>query len=176
GLDLLTRHIDEVATLAISAGLGVLGSKMVMAGKGAVEAAQGFMQAQRAQVALTEARVRDAREAVVEAAIQKQTLINQRRLYASMMATAATKQELTYATTRYERAAERAAAATKAHQLTVDQLRNAELAATAATNRLAAAGRGLLALVGGPGGLALTIGTVAAGWLLFRDNTDETRE
>jgi len=176
GLDLLTRHIDEVATLAMSAGIGVLGSKMVMAGKGAVEAAQGFMQAHRAQVALTEARVRDAREAVVEAAIQKQTLMNQRALYASMMATAATKQELTYATTRYERAAERAAAATKAHQLTVDQLRNAEMAAATATNRFAAAGRGLLALVGGPGGLALTIGTVAAGWLMFRDNTDETRE
>src|SRR5690606_18115030 len=75
GLDLLTRHLAEVATLAISAGVGVLGSRMVRAGKGAVEAAQGFMPAPRAQAGLTRARKADAEVAVVAAARARERLV-----------------------------------------------------------------------------------------------------
>src|SRR5690606_28773885 len=41
------------------------------------------------------------------------------------------------------------------------------------TSASAAAGRAALGLLGGPAGLAVTVGMVAAGWLLFRDNSSE---
>lgn len=41
-----------------------------------------------------------------------------------------------------------------------------------ATSASAMAGRAALGLLGSPAGLAITVGMVAAGWLMFRDNTD----
>ncbi|WP_426978722.1 tape measure protein [Acinetobacter johnsonii] len=49
-------------------------------------------------------------------------------------------------------------------------------AAALSMGTLAAAGRGALALFGGPIGLGLTVATVAASYLLMRDNTDKSTE
>lgn len=50
-------------------------------------------------------------------------------------------------------------------------------AASAAAGSLAMrAGAGLLGVLGGPVGLAVTLGTVAAGYLLFSDNSDKARQ
>lgn len=49
-------------------------------------------------------------------------------------------------------------------------------AATLSMGALATAGRGALALFGGPIGLGLTVATVAASYLLMRDNTDKSTE
>ncbi|WP_180105401.1 tape measure protein [Acinetobacter sp. YH12087] len=49
-------------------------------------------------------------------------------------------------------------------------------AATLSMGTLATAGRGALALFGGPIGLGLTVATVAASYLLMRDNTDKSTE
>lgn len=49
-------------------------------------------------------------------------------------------------------------------------------AASLSMGTLATAGRGALALFGGPIGLGLTVATVAASYLLMRDNTDKSTE
>lgn len=49
-------------------------------------------------------------------------------------------------------------------------------AAALSMGTLATAGRGALALFGGPIGLGLTVATVAASYLLMRDNTDKSTE
>lgn len=49
-------------------------------------------------------------------------------------------------------------------------------AATLSMGALATAGRGALALFGGPIGLGLTVATVAASYLLMRDNADKSTE
>ncbi|MFV5500417.1 tape measure protein [Acinetobacter towneri] len=49
-------------------------------------------------------------------------------------------------------------------------------AAALSMGTLATAGRGVLALFGGPIGLGLTVATVAASYLLMRDNTDKSTE
>jgi tape measure domain-containing protein len=52
----------------------------------------------------------------------------------------------------------------------------AQAASAAAGSRAARAGAGLLSVLGGPVGLAVTLGTVAAGYLLFSDNSDKARQ
>jgi len=52
----------------------------------------------------------------------------------------------------------------------------AQAASAAAGSRAARAGAGLLGVLGGPVGLAVTLGTVAAGYLLFSDNSDKARQ
>lgn len=176
GIELVTKHIDLLATAAISGGIGIVGSRMILAGKEAVQSGLGFLQAASAQRALTAARVADARETVVAIALQKQESILQKAFYADMVRTATSKQELTYATRRYEVATRAASRATAAHQASITQLTTAENASAAAKSRMAAAGRLALGAFGGPAGLAITVGMVAAGWLLFRDNADSASQ
>ncbi|MCL2344959.1 MAG: tape measure protein [Desulfobulbus sp.] len=65
--------------------------------------------------------------------------------------------------------------ATNANQFAAaaTRLAAAQTAAAAAGTGMAGIGRTLLGVLGGPVGLALTVGSLAAGWLLFRDNTKE---
>lgn len=56
------------------------------------------------------------------------------------------------------------------------QKASAAKAAALSMGTLATAGRGALALFGGPIGLGLTVATVAASYLLMRDNTDKSTE
>lgn len=54
--------------------------------------------------------------------------------------------------------------------------RAAEAAAASSSAALSAAQGGLLGVMGGPVGLALTVATVAAGYLLFKSNTDQATQ
>ncbi len=172
GIELVTTHIDTLATLAISGGIGLVGSRMILAGKDAVLGAQGFLHAAAAQKALTVARVADAREAVVANAMRAQELVSQRAFYASMMATATSQTELSFATRRHTMIAGQAAAAIAAHQASIRGLDAAQKAAAASASMMATTGRAALGILGGPAGLAISVGLVAAGWLTFGRNTE----
>jgi len=123
-----------------------------------------------AQAALAQAEVRAAQAAVVQA----QAITNQTARTAAL--TAATAQ-LTAAKIAAAASEARATAARNIHTAALGNqaaslLRqtNAAKTAAAATGILTTAGRGLLTVFGGPVGLAVTVATVTAGWLLFRDN------
>lgn len=68
----------------------------------------------------------------------------------------------------------------KANAAQLVAVTNAEAAATtrlaAAQTAAAGIGRSLLGVLGGPVGIGLTVASVAAGWLLFRDNTGQAAE
>lgn len=68
----------------------------------------------------------------------------------------------------------------KANAAQLVAVTNAEAAATtrlaAAQTAAAGIGRSLLGVLGGPVGIGLTVASVAAGWLLFRDNTSQAAE
>lgn len=65
--------------------------------------------------------------------------------------------------------------ATNANQFAVASLRlaAAQKAAAVAGTAMVGVGRSLLAILGGPVGIGLTVASVAAGWLMFRDNAKE---
>ncbi|HIY71694.1 MAG TPA: tape measure protein, partial [Candidatus Luteimonas excrementigallinarum] len=173
GVEVLVDHMDLLGTVAVSGAIGVFGSRLVTAGKGATEAARGFMQARDAQRALTAARVADAEHAVVETAMQAQRMRNQKAFYGDLVRTTTSKTELAAATRRYEIAARSSAQATAAHRAAMQHLDVATKQAAASKGVLAGAGRAALGILGGPTGLALTLGLVAAGWITMRKNTDE---
>lgn len=66
--------------------------------------------------------------------------------------------------------------ATQAHTRALGAHSAAQATATAASSRLAAVGRSVLGIFGGPIGLVATVGLAAAGWLIFRDNTSAATE
>lgn len=173
GLEFLAEHLDVVVNIASGAAIGIFGSRLIGAGKDAIQAAQGFMQARDAQRALTAARVADAEHSVVAAAMQADQARRQKAFYADIMRTATSKAELTQATRRYEVATRTASQATAAHRTALQSLDGAQKAAASSKGALAGVGRAAMGVMGGPTGLAITIGMVAAGMLTLRSNTDK---
>lgn len=158
GIEFLAENIDGMAKLAGGAAIGVLASKMILMAKSTVQAAVGMVQSRAAAVAEAVA-IRDA-----TLAGQLKAQADVRRAQAAMGAARGTT-------------ASAAASRNYANALLVE--RQASIAAARAEDALAAslsksalAKRAALGILGGPAGLAITIGMVASGWLLLRDNTD----
>lgn len=158
GLQLVAEHLDVLVTVGGGAAMGALAGKMIQIGQGAASAVAGMVQSRMAAIAETVA-IRDATAAGLAKA-----QADVRRAQAAMGAARGSAASAT-ATRNYANAllVERQAsiAATRAQE-----------AYTAATSRAAIAKRAALGILGGPAGLAVTVGMVAAGWLMFRDNTD----
>lgn len=158
GLALVTKHIDALATVAISGGIGVIGSRMILAGKAATLAASGFVQSRIA----AKAEALAVRDATLMAQLKAQADL--RRAQAAMTATRGTAESA--------RASRNLAAALLAERQATLAATQAQAAYARAGITAAGAGRAALGVLGGPAGLAITVGMVAAGWLLFRDNAD----
>lgn len=159
GVEILVEHMDTLVTIGGGAAMGALAGKMIQIGQGAASAAVGMVQSRMAAKAEALA-IRDATAAGLAKA-----QADVRRAQAAMGAARGSAASAT-ATRNYANAllVERQASIAAAR---------AQEAYTAATSRAAIAKRAALGILGGPAGLAVTVGMVAAGWLLFRDNTDE---
>ncbi len=157
-LDLVARNMGTIATVGGAAALGALAGKMIQIGQAAAAAAAGMVQSQMA--ARVEAlAIRDA-----TLAGQLKAQADLRRAQAAMGAARGTAASAT-ASRNY------AAALLTERQATLAATQ-AQAAYLRATSAAGVAGRAALGLLGGPAGLAITVGMVAAGWLMFRDNTD----
>lgn len=159
GIEGVTEHLDALITIGGAAGLGAIAGKMAQIGTAAVQSAISAVQSRVAVIAEAVA-MRDATAAGLAKA-----QADLRRAQAAMTATRGTAESGRQATALanallVERQATLAAATAQAQY-------------ARATNIAAAAGRGALAILGGPAGLALTLGTVAAGWLMFRNGSDD---
>lgn len=162
GINLLSDNIGAVVEIAGAAALGVLASKMLQ-GVGAANDArkawkanrlelieQAKAQAAAAQMALRHAQA-EARSAQVLLASAKGEDAKAAAI-ANVVRARAT-----------EVAATNAAATATARLDAVSKLSFASIGMSA---------KGLLGVLGGPVGLAVTLASMAAGWLLFRDNAD----
>ncbi|HEY4529387.1 MAG TPA: tape measure protein [Luteimonas sp.] len=159
GIELVADNLEELIVIGGAAAFGAMAGKMVQIGQAAVTASIGIVQSRLAAVAETVA-IRDATAAGLAKA-----QADVRRAQAAMGSVRGT-------------AASAAATRNYANALLVE--RQATIAATQAqaayaqaTSSAVMAKRAALGLLGGPAGLAITVGMVAAGWLLFRDNSDQ---
>lgn len=158
----LAQNMEAIATVGGAAAMGALAGKMVQMGLAAKDAAVSMVQNRAAAVAETVA----IRDATLAAQLKAQADV--RKAQAAMVSTRGTAESA------------RASAAYAAALLTE---RNATAAATAAqvayaraTSAASLAGRAALGLLGGPAGLALTVGVVAAGFLALGDSTESAGE
>lgn len=158
GMNLLSNNIGTVIEVGAAGALGALAGKLLQAGNSARVAASEWAVARaelvgqaRATAMATAAQAEHARMQMVSAQANVAAASGMQRL-------ALVQRELVPAQQAYARATEVAAVA------------QARLTSVSSIGLVA--GRGLLAALGGPAGLAITVATVAAGWLLFRDNTD----
>jgi len=162
GIEGVTSNLEALITIGGAAGLGMIAGKMVQIGAATAQAAISAVQSRAAVIAEAVA-MRDATAAGLAKA-----QADLRRAQAAMTATRGSAES-----GRQSRAL--ASALLVERQATLAAA-TAQVNYARATNLAAAAGRGALAILGGPAGLALTLGTVAAGWLLFRGGTDDASQ
>lgn len=162
GILALSRNFDSAAIVAAGAALGALGGKLGQVSVQAFQATQAFMANRvelinqaRAQMLAAQAGLRKAQTDVFLA--EKEALAARGTAVQTQLAI-----QLAQARVVERGATEGAAAATARY--------------AAVSNTAAAAGRAVLGFLGGPVGLAITVASVAAGWLLFRDNTDSATQ
>lgn len=162
GILALSGNVDEAAFIAGAAAVGALSAKVGQAGVQAVQATKAFienrieLQSQaKAQMLAAQATARKAQNTV---------FLAEKEAIAARGTAVQTSMELQLAQARMAS-------------------RGATVAATAATTQYAAvsstaglAGRAILGVLGGPVGLAVTVASVAASWLLFRDNAAEASQ
>jgi len=158
GIGAVARNMEAIATVGGAAALGAIAGKMVQIGQAAAASAVGMVQSRAAAIAEAVA-IRDA-----TLAGQLKAQADLRRAQAGMTAARGTAESA-----RQSRTLANALLIERQATLAAAQ---AQTAYARATNLAATAGRGLMGVLGGPVGLALTVGTAAAGWLLFRDHTD----
>lgn len=159
GIEYLVENLDTVSRIAAGAAIGMLASKMTLMAAATARAAVGMVQSRAAAIAETVA-IRDA-----TLAGQLKAQADVRRAQTAMTAARGTAESA--------RASQRYAAALLTERQATMAATQAQAAYARATSVTATAGRAALGILGGPAGLALTIGAVATGWLLFRDNTEE---
>lgn len=159
GLEYLVEHMDVVSKVAGGAAIGVFASKMILMGKATAQAAISAVQSRGAIVAEAVA----MRDATLMA--QQKAQSDLRRAQAAMTAASGTAASA-------QQSRNYAAALLIERQATLAATQ-AEVAMGRALSTTAVAKRAALGLLGGPAGLAITVGAVAAGWLLFRDNSTE---
>lgn len=161
-LNVVAQNIDALATVAGGAAIGALAGKMAQVGAAAARSAVGFVQSRAAAIAEAAA----VRDATLAAQLKAQADV--RRAQAAMTATRGTAESA--------RASRNLAAALLAERQATNAATAAKVAYERASNLAARAGAGLLGIMGGPAGLAVTVGMVAAGWLLFRDTANEATQ
>lgn len=161
-IDLVAKNMDVLAASALTAGAAYVGLKSGELIKGLRDQVSALRDARSAEIGRTTAQL----DAATAAA---------RRTAAEVVAA-----ESQVAATRF----------TDAHTAALSRLRLARLAdtqataaqttaqaaQTAATSLAGRAGAALLGVMGGPVGLALTVGAVAASYLLFSDNSEKARK
>lgn len=172
-LQVMIGRADEAtgASKALAAGIGVLGSNLEMvAVAGAAVASGPLLKALLARVAAANAGMAADRAAAAQNLAAAQQL--ELRTRAAML-DAQAEVRRTAAIGGSVSVSSKAAAATLEHRQATLLLAQAQTQAAAANaGWLARAGSATLSVLGGPAGIVTMLATAAAGWLLFRDNTN----
>ncbi|WFF40391.1 hypothetical protein EVC62_02125 [Salinicola endophyticus] len=169
----LADNLDTVANAGTALAAGVLAGYFTKLGRTAGSATIEVIKGTRAQIshaaAQREAATQLVRRTEAEKATAKASLATAQAQYNAARGTNAeafATQSLSSARDRYAIATSQAGAATNALAAANSRLNTV----MAVSRRL---GAGLLGLLGGPAGLVGIVASVAAGWLLYRDNTQE---
>ncbi|MDX5516149.1 tape measure protein [Stenotrophomonas sp. RG-453] len=172
-LQVMIGRADEAtgASRALAAGIGALGNNLEMvAVAGAAVASGPLLKALLARVAAANAGMVADRVAAAQSLAAAQQL--ELRTRAAML-DAQAEVRRTAAIGGSVSVSSKAAAATLEHRQATLLLAQAQTQATAANaSWLARAGSSTLAMLGGPAGIVTMLATAAAGWLIFRDNTN----
>ncbi|QEA10900.1 tail length tape-measure protein 1 [Bordetella phage vB_BbrS_PHB09] len=159
GLLVLSNNLDSVAFVGGAAAMGALAGKLLDAGRAAQASTTQWLAARGALVGQARAAMQATAAQADHARMQLEVAKANVAAATGMQRLALVQRELIPAQARYAAVTEAATAA--------------QVRFNSVSSLGAAAGRSLLAALGGPAGLAITLAGVAAGWLLFRDNTDE---
>lgn len=159
GVIALSDNLDKIAAVGAVAGMRLLGGKLVEAGAQAFQATQAFKANRAELVEGAKAQLAAAQMAARRAAAESRS---------AHVTLAAAKGEEAKAAAIAGVVRARATEVASINAVAVAQTRLNSISGMAS-----AAARGLLGVLGGPAGLALTVASVAAGWLLFRDKTDD---
>lgn len=172
-LQVMIGRADEAtgASQALAAGIAVLGSNLQTAAvAGAAVAAGPLTKALLARIAAANAGITADKAAAAQNLAAAQQL--ELRTRAAMLDTQAEVRRSATIGGSVSVSA-KAAAATLEHRQATLLLAQAQAQATAANaSWMARAGASTLAMLGGPAGIITMLATAAAGWLLFRDNTN----
>ncbi|WP_313424693.1 tape measure protein [Stenotrophomonas rhizophila] len=172
-LQVMIGRADEAtgASQALAAGIAVLGSNLqTVAVAGAAVAAGPLTKALLARVAAANAGITADKAAAAQNLAAAQQL--ELRTRAAVLDTQAEVRRSATIGGSVSVSA-KAAAATLEHRQATLLLAQAQAQATAANaSWMARAGASTLAMLGGPAGIITVLATAAAGWLLFRDNTN----
>lgn len=172
-LQVMIGRADEAtgASQALAAGIAALGSNLqTVAVAGAAVAAGPLTKALLARVAAANAGITADKAAAAQNLAAAQQL--ELRTRAAVLDTQAEVRRSATIGGSVSVSA-KAAAATLEHRQATLLLAQAQAQATAANaSWMARAGASTLAMLGGPAGIITMLATAAAGWLLFRDNTN----
>ncbi|UVL59824.1 tape measure protein [Pseudomonas sp. B21-032] len=160
-IDLVTKHMDTLAASVLVAGAAYGGLKFGEIVKGLKDQANASRDARAAEIGRTAAQL----DAATAAA----------RRTATEVAAAESQVVATRFTDAHTAALSRLRLARLADAQATAAQTAAQVAQTAASSLAGRAGSALLGVLGGPAGLAITAGTVAASYLLFRDSSDQAR-
>ncbi len=159
------------ASQALAAGIGLLGSNLQTVAVGSAAVASGpLVKALLARVAAANAAVAADRAAAAQSLAAAQQL--ELRTRAAMLDGQAEARRIQVIGGSVSVSAKAAAATLEHRQATLLLAQAQAQAATANAGWLARAGSATLSVLGGPAGIVTMLATAAAGWLLFRDNTN----
>lgn len=162
GINLLTENLDTIVTLGEALAVGMLSKYFLSASAAAITASKSFLTTRASAISLAQAQLQAAQTVQYKATIERRAA----EAAASYAAAGKAQRETSLALVA---ARGREAAAI-----------NAVTAAQTRLNTVSSAGRaigsGLLGLFGGPVGMIATVASVAAGFLLMRDNSSEANQ
>lgn len=179
-LTLLNTNLSEMigraddatgASQALAAGIGLLGSNLQTVAVASAAVASGpLVKALLSRVAAANAAVAADRGAAAQSLAAAQQL--ELRTRAAMLDAQAEARRMQVIGGSVSVSAKAAAATLEHRQATLLLAQAQAQAATANAGWLARAGSATLSVLGGPAGIVTMLATAAAGWLLFRDNTN----
>lgn len=179
-LTLLNTNLSEMigraddatgASQALAAGIGLLGSNLQTVAVASAAVASGpLVKALLSRVAAANAAVAADRAAAAQSLAAAQQL--ELRTRAAMLDAQAEARRMQVIGGSVSVSAKAAAATLEHRQATLLLAQAQAQAATANAGWLARAGSATLSVLGGPAGIVMMLATAAAGWLLFRDNTN----
>ncbi|OLO05288.1 tape measure protein [Salinicola socius] len=169
----LSDNLDTIANAAVAVGAGGLAAYFTKVSRSVGGATVDVLKGARAQVAMASAQREAAASTLQNVQAEKanalaaqQSLLSQLKLAQTEQQRVRIRQQLSVNSSVLSEALRLEAANTTALATATSRLNTV----TSVARRV---GSGLLGILGGPAGLVGIVASVAAGWLLYRDNTQE---
>lgn len=162
GINLLTDNLDTIVTIGEALAVGVLSKYFLSASAAAISASKSFLTARASTISLAQAQLQAAQ------AVQYKATIERRAAEAAVSYAAAGKAQ--------REASLALAIARNREAVAINAVTAAQTRLNAVTSVGRTIGSGLLGLFGGPVGMIATVASVAAGFLLMRDNSTQANQ